>query len=283
MRAARPVAGRVALVTGAAGGIGRELARRLATDGARVALADLDQAAVDAVAEELPAGVIARALDVTDADAYAALMDEVEATLGPLDILCNVAGVMPLGPFDEEDRATTEQTIAVNLLAVMQSTKEAARRMRPRNDGHIVNVASGGGWVAAGGGATYSASKFGVVGYSESVALELRGTGVEISVIAPAIVKTALAAGLQRVRGLPELEPETVADAIVQALERPRFAVFVPRRMGVMALAFSGMPHGIRHRISRAMRADRLLLHADMRARETYENHTFDPTTHSGK
>src|ERR1700730_11161053 len=158
----RTLSGKTAIVTGAAGGVGKATAEALERQGVKVALADLDQAAVDLAAAETGSGAIGMALDVTDLGAYSRYIDEVERRLGPLDILCNVAGVMPVGPFESEPDNITERIIEVNLSAVIHSTKDAARRFKQRGSGHIVNVASGAGWIAGGGGATYCASKFGV-------------------------------------------------------------------------------------------------------------------------
>jgi short-subunit dehydrogenase len=267
----RSLTAKVAIVTGATGGVGKATAKALAREGVKVALADLDRAAVEAAAQEVGAGAIGMALDVSDPAAYTRYIDEVERRLGPLDILANVAGIMPVGRFAEEPDATTLRILDVNLLGVIHSTKEGGRRMMARGTGHIVNVASGAGWIAGGGGATYCASKFGVLGYSESVSLELRGTGVEISVVAPAIIKSQMSVGLKEVRGIRSVAPEEVAEAIVQGLKYPRFAIFVPKSIGVMALMFSAIPYGVRHFLARAANSDRLLLDVDTGARAAYE------------
>lgn len=270
-RQPRSLRGKVAIVTGATGGVGNATAKALAREGVKVALADLDQAAVEAAAEEVGSGAIGMAVDVSDLASYSRFIDEVERRLGPLDILANVAGIMPVGPFEQEADATTARIIAVNLSGVIHSTKEAARRMKARGTGHVVNVASGAGWIAGGGGATYCASKFGVVGYSESVALELRGSGVEISVVAPAVIKSQMSVGLKEVKGIRAVAPEEVAEAIVHGLKHPRFAIFVPKSIGVMAMMSSALPYRVRHSIARATNTDKLLLDVDRHARAAYE------------
>jgi len=267
----RSLSGKTAIVTGATGGVGKALAHALTRQGVKVAMADLDQELLDAAAKDVGGGAIGMALDVSDRKAFSAYIDEVEKQFGPLDILCNVAAIMPVGDFDEETPATTERIIAVNLLGVIHSTKDAAHRMKRRGSGHIVNVASGAGWLAGGGGATYCGSKFGVVGYSESVALELRGSGVDISVVAPAVIKTELSTGLKEVRGVRAVEPSEVADVIVDVLRRPRFVAFVPKAIGVMAMGFSAVPYGARHFLARVAKTDKLLLSADMTKRAAYE------------
>ena len=281
---ARSLRGKVAIVTGATGGVGKALSKALAREGARVGLCDLDQAKVDQVVAEIGGEVVGRVIDVTDAEAYSAFLDEVERRLGPLDVLVNVAAIMPIGPFEAEKDTTSRRIVDINLTAVVLSTKDAARRMKARGSGHIVNVASGAGWVAGGGGATYVASKFGVVGYSESVALELHGTGVDISVVAPAVIQTEMAAGLKEVRGLKPSTPEDVAEAIVDGLRRPRFAIFQPRAMGAMAFTFSAMPYRLRHALARLAKSDKLLLDFDPSARAAYETRVTaaPPATSNG-
>jgi short-subunit dehydrogenase len=227
---------------------------------------------LDAVAGKIGSdNVIAMALDVSDNEAYTRYLDEVELRLGPVDILCNVAAIMPISRFEEEKDEMTARILAVNLAAVIHSTKDASRRMKNRGSGHIVNVASGASWLAGGGVATYCASKFGLLGYSESVAMELRGTGVSISVIAPAVIKSEMSKGLKDVRGVRAVEPSEVAAGIIDVLKFPRFAVFVPKSIGVMSMSFSAVPYRIRHLLTRISRTDLLLLNADKNARADYE------------
>src|SRR5215212_7691844 len=184
----RSLHGRVAVVTGGGRGIGKALALALTSEGCRVAIGDVDTASAEAA--ELGGETVGLHLDVTDVAGYTAFLDEVERRLGPIDILVNNAGIMTVGPFDEEDDATVIRLLEINLHAVIHGTKEAVRRMKPRGTGHIVNVASSAGKTPFPNLATYCATKYGVVGLSEGVRLELRDTGVEISVLMPGIVKT---------------------------------------------------------------------------------------------
>jgi len=269
---ARSLSGKVAVVTGAARGAGLGTAKALAREGARVALGDLDQAATERAAEEVGNGAIGMRLDVADRAGFTQFLDEVERRLGPIDILVNNAGIMPVGLFEEETEQTAQRQIDVNLHAVIHSTKEAVRRMKPRHTGHIVNVASGAGWVAGAGGATYCATKFGVVGLSESLMLELHGTGVDISVVAPAVIKTEMSKGLTEVKGLRAVTPDEVGAAIVDGLKHPRFAIFVPKTMGVMAFAYTSLPYRARGFLARITNSDKLLLNVDKDARAAYES-----------
>jgi NAD(P)-dependent dehydrogenase (short-subunit alcohol dehydrogenase family) len=269
-RRSRSLAGQTAIVTGGTRGVGRALVQALVQRETHVALCARDPEEVDATAQELGAAM-ARPLDVSDRIAVGEFIDEVEGELGPIDILVNVAGIMPIGPFEDEDDATTQRILDVNLAAVIFSTKDAARRMKARGSGHIVNVASGASWIAGGGGATYCGSKFGLLGYCQSVALELSETGVEISIVAPGVIETGMTAGVKDLRGVRRVTPDEVAATIVNVLERPRFVAFIPRSVGLMALALSALPFGIRRSLARLSNIDTLMLEADMEARAGYE------------
>src|SRR4051794_6642661 len=267
----RSLTGKVAVVTGGARGIGHALARGLAREGAVVAIGDLDAAAAEAAAADLGNGSIGLALDVTDRARFTAFLDEVERRLGPLDILVNNAGIMPVGPFEEEDDATVIRVLEVDLHAVIHGSKEAVRRMRPRGTGHIVNVASVAGKTGFPNLATYCAAKHGVVGLSEGLRVELRGTGVDVSVVMPAIVRTELAAGLQPSRGFKPSTPEEVAEAVVAALLENRFDVFVPRAIGPTWAGMNLIPRRAREALARALHFDRALRDTDRSARAAYE------------
>ncbi len=198
----------------------------------RVAIGDLDLVAAQRTADELGAGTIALALDVCDRASMASFLDEVEARLGPLDVLVNNAGIMQLGRLVDEDDATARRQVDVNVHGVLHGCKEALPRMLARDAGHVVNIASVAGKVGFAGGATYSGTKHFVVGLSEAVRNELRGSAVEISCVMPAPVRTELATGLRETRFVKQVAPEAVAAAIVGVLRRPRHDVFVPSETG---------------------------------------------------
>jgi NAD(P)-dependent dehydrogenase (short-subunit alcohol dehydrogenase family) len=266
----RSLTGKVAVVTGGARGIGQALARALAREGAIVAIGDLDGAGAEAAAAELGGRSLGLALDVTDRPAFAAFLDEVERRLGPLDILVNNAGIMPLTPLDEEDDASVTRQLEINLHAVIFGTQEAMRRMRPRDTGHIVNIASLAGRAAAPGLATYCATKHAVIGLSEAVRAELRGTGVEVTCVMPGFAATELAAGIPDLRLVRRCTPEEIADATVAALKEPRFDVWVPRRLAAIIALAAVMPRPVREWVSRAMNSQKVV-RADRSERAAYE------------
>jgi short-subunit dehydrogenase len=136
----------------------------------------------------------------------------------------------------------------------------------------IVNIASSAGKAGFPGGATYSATKHGVVGFSEAVRLELRRSGVRVCCVMPGIVRTELAAGIGDARGVKSVQPEDVATAIADAVRTGRFDVFVPRSAGGAVRLAALLPRRAREWMARAMRADRLLLDAaDTAERADYE------------
>src|SRR3954471_16802119 len=225
-RASRPVAGRVVAITGAARGIGRATAEALAREGAQVAIGDLDAEAAQRTGQEL--GCAAHELDVTDPDSFERFLDWVDNELGPLDVLVNNAGILHLGPFLEEDEAATRRQVDVNLLGVIHGTRLGVRRLRERGGGHLVNVASSAGKVTPPGIATYTATKHAVVGLTEAVRLEQRGSGIDFSIVMPGVVRTEMIAGYAKSPVVSEITPEDVAQEIVEALRTGRVDVWVP-------------------------------------------------------
>jgi NAD(P)-dependent dehydrogenase (short-subunit alcohol dehydrogenase family) len=271
-RPARDLTGKVVVVTGAARGIGAATARALAREGARVALGDLDGDLAANVASELGTQALARKLDVTDHAGFASFLDEVEIELGPIDVLINNAGIMPVSPFEEESADSIARQLEINLHAAIFGSQQAVQRMRPRGHGHIVNVASAAGKGGFPGVVTYCSTKFGVVGLSEALHHELHGTGVDVSCVMPAIVRTELTDGVKDHWLIKTSTPEQVADAIVGALKRPRLDVFVPRSLNALNRSMALVPRRGQAWFLRATGADHLLADAaHSPAREAYE------------
>ncbi len=269
---ARSLNGKVVVITGGGRGIGAATAKALVAKGARVAIGDVDLETAERTAKQLGGGTIARRLDVTDRPAFTAFLDEVEAELGPLDVIVNNAGIMPLVPADEESDASITRQLELNLHAVIHGTKEGMVRFKPRRSGHIVNIASVAGKGGFPGGATYCATKHAVVGYSEAVRFELRETGVDVSCVMPGIVNTELASGLKDARLVKKITPEDVANAIVGTLERPYFDVFVPKATGYIGQVMAVFPRSAREAVARWLKADRVLMDAAHgEGRQAYE------------
>jgi hypothetical protein len=259
----------IVAITGGARGIGLATARTLLAAGAKVAIGDLDGELAGKVAAEL--GCVGIRLDVTDRSSFAQFLDETEQQLGPLDVLVNNAGIMPLGTFAEEPDELTHRIVEVNLHGVLLGSKLAIARMKPRGRGHIINVSSGVGRVALPGAATYSATKYAVIGLSEATRAELNGTGIEVSCVIPMIVNTELGAGLTTVRGARTVEASDVASAIARTIAKPRFETWIPRSGRALYLSSMLLPRRWAEALGRATGAAQVLATPDTAARRAYE------------
>ncbi|MER8733077.1 SDR family NAD(P)-dependent oxidoreductase [Mesorhizobium sp. M1227] len=227
------LAGKVALVTGASSGIGEATAVALAAAGAKVAIAARRADRLEALAARIEkAGGTALRIqaDVTSNDDVIAMVDKVVAEWSRLDILVNNAGVMLLSPAAEAVLDDWRRMVELNLLALMGVTKAALPHLRAAK-GHIVNVSSIAGRVANPGASGYAATKFGVVGFSESLRREVYADKVRVTVIEPGLVRTELGdhvtnpaakAGLdQRLAAMEALTAEDIAAAILYAVGQP--------------------------------------------------------------
>jgi len=267
----KSVAGKVVAITGGARGIGKATATALVRRGARVALGDLDRELAEKTAAELGGNAVAFELDVTDRSSFESFLDAAEKELGPVDVLINNAGIMPVGPFADETDETAKLMVDINLHGVIFGSKLALERMVPRRSGHIVNIASQAGKAGLPGGATYCATKHAVVGLSEAIRLEHRDQGIEVSCVMPAVVNTELGSGLTDTRGVKKLEPEEVAEAIVEAIETNRFDVWVPKSSAGIAVVLNLVPRSGREAIAKLMKADKVLAEVDESKRASYE------------
>lgn len=245
----------VAVVTGGANGIGRALCRRLAADGAKVVVADLEHGAASKVANEIDG--VAMRLDVGDERAVATLIDRVESEIGPIDMFVSNAGVgfgdagsgaisAEGGMHAIEDR--WEASWRVNVMAHVFAARALVPRMLARGCGHLVNVASAAGLLSQIGDAAYSTTKHAAVGFAESLAINYGEQGIVVSVVCPQAVATRMIGmgddddpadggfGGNDVDGI--LSPETVADMIVEQalagrfliLTHPEVATYVQRK-----------------------------------------------------
>jgi NAD(P)-dependent dehydrogenase (short-subunit alcohol dehydrogenase family) len=255
----RSLSGKVVAITGGARGIGKATAQALVRKGCRVAIGDLDHGLAEEAAASLGGGVVALPLDVTDRASFTAFVDEAERQLGPIDVLINNAGIMPVTAFVEEADDSIRRQLDINVYGVIVGSQLAIARMRPRGTGQIVNVASAAGKVGTPGIATYSATKHAVVGLCEAMRHELRGSGVEVSVVMPVLVNTALTEGISSRAGVEEVEPEDVAKEIVDALELRRFDVYVPRRLQATIIGGALLPRRVREAIARFMGVDKVI------------------------
>lgn len=270
-----PLAGLAVAVTGGAQGIGRAIARGFAAAGARVAVGDVDEAGARATAAALGADAVGIGLDVADAASFRAFLDAAAARQGPLDVLVNNAGVDWIGPFHEEPDAVTRREVDVNLMGTIHGSRLALQRMLPRRTGHVVNVASGVGRVPLPGSASYSATKHAIVGLTESLRLEYRGSGVRFSLIQPSQVETGMLDGQARPRLMAQVTPEDVAEAVLDAVRRDRFEVWVPGSQAVSAKLGNLLPRRAREAVLLGLGIGRLTAGTDPEARRPYHERAF--------
>lgn len=228
------ISGRVALVTGASSGFGEAVALGLARAGAKVALAARREDRLRALAQRITeAGGKAHVIvaDFSDEAQAQRAVRETETAFGQLDILINNAGVMYLEPVASADLARWRSMIELNLLGLIAATQAALPGMTARKDGHIVNIASTAAHVSNPLAAAYSATKFGVLGFSESLRKEVHKSNVRVTVISPGMAATELrdhiavetiqTASNKAAAAMRQLTAEDVADAILYAVSRP--------------------------------------------------------------
>ena len=193
MNIGKPLAGKVAIITGASRGIGFAVAHRLGTLGAKVGLCARDAGKLKSAADELrpvAAGVFSAAVDVTQGEEILAFVQDTEKALGPVEILVNNAGLGYFGPTHEATEANWDSVLDTNLKAVFLASKAVAPGMIQRRSGHIINIASLAGKNAFAGGGIYCASKWGLLGLTECMAEDLRGYQIRVSAVCPGSVAT---------------------------------------------------------------------------------------------
>jgi 2-hydroxycyclohexanecarboxyl-CoA dehydrogenase len=189
------LSGKVAIVTGSAQGIGRAIAARLAAEGAKVAVADIQEAAASNTAAEIKAGggvTCAVKLDVTSLDSAMAAVAAVERELGPVDILVNNAGWDKLEPFVDSLPETWDRVIAINYRGVLNCCKAVIPGMQARGGGKIVSIASDAGRVGSSGEAVYSGCKGAIIAFSKTIARELARNNINVNVVCPGPTETPL-------------------------------------------------------------------------------------------
>jgi NADP-dependent 3-hydroxy acid dehydrogenase YdfG len=249
--------GAVVAVTGGARGIGKATADLFTARGAVVCVGDLDGG-------DYP-------LDVTSRDSFAEFTGAALDRFGRIDILVNNAGVTPLGDFLSEADATSRTTFDVNVWGLIHGMRLVLPHMIERGSGHVVNVASMAGKLVVPGMAVYNASKFAAVGLSAAVREEYRDSGVSVTAVLPSAVRTRLASGVPLGHGLPTVDPEDVARAIVGSVDSRRAEITVPRYLAGWDVLNAAVPEPLM-RLGRELIGDRrALTSVEHDVREAYE------------
>ncbi|WP_324738919.1 SDR family oxidoreductase [Mycobacterium sp. 5-140-3-2] len=265
------VRGKVIVITGGARGIGLATATALHNLGAKVAIGDIDEVRVKESGADLGLDVYGK-LDVTDPQSFADFLDQVERRLGPIDVLINNAGIMPVGRIVDEPDAVTRRILDINVYGVILGSKLAAQRMVPRGTGHVINVASLAGELYIVGLATYCASKHAVVAFTDSARLEYRSAGVKFSAVLPTFVNTELTAGTKGAKGFRNAEPAEIADAIVKLVAHPKPRVRITKAAGAMVVSQKFWPRRIAEGLNRMLGGDHVFTDdVDVEKRQAYE------------
>ncbi len=230
---------KVAIVTGAASGIGKEISRALATRGAVVVLTDFNAETLAAAAAEIGGGCESHLLDVTDAGAVEVLVRSVAEKHGRIDFMFNNAGVALFGNTRDTSLEDWNWLIDVNIRGVVHGVMAAYPIMQKQGSGHIVNTASVAGLIPVPGNTAYAMTKHAVVGLSESLRSEARRYGVKVSAVCPGIIETPLVqtaklVNIDREEAMSQAKlklasPVDLAEAVMRGLERDKGRiVFTP-------------------------------------------------------
>ncbi|WAC94028.1 SDR family oxidoreductase [Mycobacterium sp. Aquia_213] len=266
------VQGKVIVITGGARGIGLATATALHNLGAKVAIGDIDEVRVKESGAALGLDVYGK-LDVTDPHSFSEFLDEVERQLGPIDVLVNNAGIMPIGRIIDEPDAVTRRILDINVYGVMLGSKLAVQRMVPRGQGHVINVASLAGEIYSVGLATYGASKHAVIGFTDAARLEYRPAGVKFSMVLPTFVNTELVAGTAGMKGFRNAEPSDIADAIVGLVAHPKPRVRVTKAAGALIASQKFLPRVVSEGLNRVMGGEHVFTDdIDVDKRQAYES-----------
>ncbi|MFC3964151.1 SDR family oxidoreductase [Nocardia jiangsuensis] len=266
------VRGKVVVITGGARGIGLATARALREQGAKIAIGDIDETTVKQSGTDHDFEVYGK-LDVTDEESFTRFLDEVERELGPIDVLVNNAGIMPTGRLVDEPDALTRRILDINVYGVILGSKLAAARMLPRGGGHVINIASLAGESHIPGLATYNASKHAVLGFTDTLREEYRGTGLHFSSVLPTLTKTELGSGVSTPKVMPPAEPEDIAAAIAALIVKPRSKVRVTKVAGAISRFVNFLPEPVGDAIARSLGASHTFLEdVDSAQRKAYED-----------
>lgn len=273
MGTAVQLAGKVVAITGGARGIGRAIATAFAAEGAKVAIGDIDKKLCENTAAEIGNGTIGLPLDVTDHGSFEAFLDTIAATIGPVDVIVNNAGIMPITPFGEESLESIQRQLDINVRGVIWGSQLAVTRMKPRGGGVIVNIASAAGKMGVPGLATYCATKWAVVGLCESLTLELKEDNISVVCVMPGVVNTELVAGLEKHWLLGIVQPEDIADGVLKAVRKGKFPVMVPKKLGPLLRTTAMLPRSLYGPAARSLGMDHFMLDAHgTSARAAYED-----------
>jgi short-subunit dehydrogenase len=226
------IEGKYIILTGAAGGIGQQLASHLDAAGARLALVDISREGLNKTLAQLQSDDhLSITADLTSDEGRKQVVSQAMTKFGRIDTLVNCAGINPFGVYSEQEEAVIQKTMDVNLIAPMMLTHAVLPYMQQQKSGHIVNIGSTFGSIGFAWFAAYSASKFGLRGFSQALRRELDGSGIDVTYIAPRAVKTAInSAAVYEMAKHVKMnfdEPSQVAEKIMQAINARKREVYI--------------------------------------------------------
>ncbi len=245
---------RVAVTTGASEGIGRALAKQLASDGYAVGLTARNAERLESVRAEIESAggrAAVAAADATDREATIAAIHALADELGPVDLLVANAGVGLSSLIREPDAAGYETMVRVNLLGPHYAAEAVVPSMVERGSGHIVGVSSLGAYITAPGSGGYTATKAGLSSWMESIRLELRDAGIHCTTIQPGFVETAMTA--ENGKMLLLMSPERAAQLIASAIRKKKKVYDFPWRLSVASRLVARLPDWLKHRLTRVL------------------------------
>lgn len=238
------ISGRTALITGGASGIGLLMGEILLQKGLdRLIVWDVNDANIAAAADRLGPKAEFHLIDVTDTAAVLESADQIAKAGPPVDILINNAGIVVGRPFAEHSQSEIDRTMAVNTTALMHLTRALLPGMMSRGLGHVVNIASAASMVSNPGMSVYCASKWAVVGWSDSLRLEMEAanTGVRVTTVIPYYIDTGMFDGV-RSPVIRILKPVPTANRIIHAIERDRIFLRMPTIINLLPLVRGVLP-----------------------------------------
>lgn len=269
---------KLVVITGGAQGIGRHTASQFLKEGARVVIADIDAALAEQTAKTLSAGgtISAYGLDVTSLEAFTELVETIERLHGPIDLLINNAGIMPIGGFVEQSPHNDRKQIEVNIFGVINGMRAVLPKMERRGRGHVINIASMAGKMGIPYAAVYSATKHAVIGLTEAVRTEYRRKGISFTYVMPAPVNTALISGSKNLLFPPLVQPEEVAAAVIKAAKKGTTSVFVPKSGLISEFATLLLPKRLQDWVGKFVGVEALFRDHDAEARKAYVARTTE-------
>jgi NADP-dependent 3-hydroxy acid dehydrogenase YdfG len=264
--------GRVVAITGAARGIGLATAQHLVRAGAKVALGDVDEQAVQSAAAQFGDSAIGHVVDVRDGDSFREFLDAAVSEFGALDVLVNNAGIMPVGPFLDESAEDARRMFDVNVHGVLTGMKLAVPLIAHRPGARIVNIASYAGKLAVPGEVSYAGTKAAVIAISAGARWELEPKGIGVTAVMPTFTNTELIAGTAPVKTIVPIEPDDVALAILDSIRTGRDEVYVPKSLKPVGAAFNLIPRRLRQRLYHRMGLDQAFIQVNRDQRKVYSD-----------